>query len=98
MKYDKVPENYHSPYMKQVTEKLSILQMTKEERANYSYYQKQLHTDRDNLQAAEARGEERGEARRNIELAKEMLLDNEPIEKIVKYTKLSKQKIIDLIS
>lgn len=37
MKYDEVPPNYHSPYMMQVAE-LSILKMTKEERANYSYY------------------------------------------------------------
>ena len=60
MKYDEVPENYHSPYMAQVADKLSILKMTKEERATYSYYQKQLHTDRDELIAAEARGEARG--------------------------------------
>jgi len=43
------------------------------------------------------RGEARGEEKRNIELAKEMLLDKEPIEKIVKYTKLSKEEIIRLI-
>ena len=30
--------------------------MTPEERANYSYYQKKLYNDRDELQAAEARG------------------------------------------
>ena len=60
MKYDEVPNTYHSPYMAQVAEKLSILKMTKEERARYSYYQKQLHTDRDELHAAEARGKEQG--------------------------------------
>ena len=60
MKYDEVPKNYHSPYMVQVAEKLSILKMTSEERANYSYYQKKLYNDRDELQAAEARGEARG--------------------------------------
>jgi len=47
MKYDEVPKNYHSPYMIQVAEKLSILKMTPEERANYSYYQKKLYNDRD---------------------------------------------------
>jgi predicted transposase/invertase (TIGR01784 family) len=60
MKYDEVPPNYHSPYMKQVEEKLSILKMTPEEREKYSYYQKKLHNDRDELKAAEARGEARG--------------------------------------
>ena len=56
MKYDEVPPNYHSPYMAQVAEKLNILKMTPEERVNYSYYQKKLYNDRDELQAAEARG------------------------------------------
>jgi len=61
MKYDEVPQNYHSPYMSQVAEKLNILKMTPEERSSYSYYQKKLYNDRDELQAAEARGEARGE-------------------------------------
>ncbi|WP_395477021.1 Rpn family recombination-promoting nuclease/putative transposase [Rickettsia endosymbiont of Pantilius tunicatus] len=34
-----------------------------------------------------------GKAERNIEIAKEMLQDNEPVEKIIKYTKLSKEEI-----
>ena len=59
MKYDEVPPNYHSPYMAQVAEKLNILKLTPEERVNYSYYQKKLYNDRDELQAAEARGKEK---------------------------------------
>ncbi|ABV79687.1 hypothetical protein [Rickettsia bellii] len=43
--------------------------------------------------SAVKRAEERGEEKRNIEIAKEMLIDNEPIEKIVKYTKLKKEEI-----
>ena len=93
MKYDEVPQNYHSPYMKQVAEKLSILKMTPEERSNYSYYQKKLYNDRDELQAAEARGEARGVEKEKIAMAREMLADNESIEKIIKYTKLTIQQI-----
>lgn len=62
MKYDKIPEHYHSPYMAQVADKLSLLKMTQEERNNYFYYQKQLFNDRDELKAAEAKGEARGKA------------------------------------
>ncbi|AEV92252.1 hypothetical protein Rsl_757 [Rickettsia slovaca 13-B] len=40
-----------------------------------------------------AEGIEIGETRRNTEIAKEMLADNKPIEKIIKYTKLSKEEI-----
>jgi predicted transposase/invertase (TIGR01784 family) len=60
MKYDEIPENYHSPYMEQVAEKLSVLKMTKKERTQYSYYQKQLYNDRDELEEAEVKGIEKG--------------------------------------
>jgi hypothetical protein len=49
MKHDQVPDKFHSPYMKQVSEKLNILKMTQEERDNYAYYQKKLYNDRDEL-------------------------------------------------
>ena len=100
MKYDKIPENYHSPYMAQVAEKLSILKMTQEERADYSYYQKKLYNDRDELQAAETRGETRGKAEgkaeKDIEIAKAMLLDGDSVEKIAKITGLSMAAIEQL--
>ena len=73
MKYDEIPKNYHSPYMVQVAEKLSILKMTPEERANYSYYQKKLYSDRDELAAAEARGIEKGKTEEKMEIAGAML-------------------------
>ena len=61
LKYDDVPATYHSPYMQRVADKLSILKMTPEERESYSYYMKQIYSDRDELQAAETRGEIKGE-------------------------------------
>ncbi|WP_341748996.1 MULTISPECIES: Rpn family recombination-promoting nuclease/putative transposase [unclassified Candidatus Tisiphia] len=47
----------------------------------------------ESFQEGEARGEARGEERKAIIVAKEMLIDNEPIEKIVKYTKLTLEEI-----
>ena len=97
MKYDKVPKNYHSPYMKQVAEKLSILKMTPEERANYSHYQKKLHKDRDELQAADAKGREegikKGREEEKIKIAKKMLEKNRPIEEIADFTGLTIEDI-----
>lgn len=93
MKYDKVPPNYHSPYMSQVADKLNILKMTKEERENYSYYQKKLYNDRDELQAAEARGEARGEAREKIVIAKNLLKAGLSIDVIAESTGLSIEEI-----
>jgi len=97
MKYDEIPKNYHSPYMVQVAEKLSILKMTPEERANYSYYQKKLYSDRDELAAAEARGIEKGiekgKTEEKMEIARAMLLDGDAIEKISKITGLTVKEI-----
>ena len=89
MKYDEVPKNYHSPYMAQVADKLSILKMTKDERNNYSYYQKILYNDRDELQAAEARGEARGKSDREVEIAKKLLDKNNSSEDVSDITGLS---------
>ena len=56
-----------------------------------------LAVEQQKLEDAEARGtaigEARGEARGKAEIAKEMLLDGEPIEKIIKFTKLTKGEI-----
>ena len=101
MKYDEVPSNYHSPYMSQVAEKLSILKMTPEERARYSYYQKKLYNDRDELQAAVARGEAKGKAEgkaegkteREVEIAKNLLTADIDIQVIEQTTGLSKEQI-----
>jgi predicted transposase/invertase (TIGR01784 family) len=87
--------------MSQVAEKLSILKMTKEERELYSYYQKKLHNDRDELKFAEAKGEARGEARgKEIgeargreEVAKNLLKAGIALDLISNATGLSIEKI-----
>ena len=96
MKYDQVPKNYHSPYMKQVAEKLTILKMTPAERANYSYYQKKIYSDRDELQAAEARGKVKGKAEGKAELIKTMIDRGNSIDIIAQITGLSEQEINEL--
>ncbi|MFU7503069.1 MAG: Rpn family recombination-promoting nuclease/putative transposase [Candidatus Tisiphia sp.] len=68
-------------------------QMTKARLDNLAVEQQQIED-------AEARGKAEGKAEGKIEekidTAKEMLIDNEPIEKIVKYTKLTIEKIEQL--
>ncbi|WP_341749497.1 Rpn family recombination-promoting nuclease/putative transposase [Candidatus Tisiphia endosymbiont of Sialis lutaria] len=92
LKYDEVPPTYHSPYMSQVAEKLNILKMTPEERANYSYYRKKLYNDRDELQGAEARGE----AKAIKSIAKNLLKAGVSIDVICTSTGLSKSQIESL--
>lgn len=60
LKYDDIPETYHSPYMQRVADKLSILKMTPDERNSYYAYMKQMYSDRDELQAAIIKGELKG--------------------------------------
>ena len=96
MKYDEIPENYHSPYMAQVAEKLSILKMTQDERNRYMYYQKKLYNDRDELQAAEARGREEGREDKSIEIAINMLKQNTDPKFVASVTGLSIDDILRL--
>ena len=93
MKYDEVPEHYHSPYMVQVADKLSILKMTKEERGQYSYYQKQLYNDRDELKSAEAKGEAKAR-RKHILGMKRKGLSKDDMADIAEITVLEVEKIL----
>ena len=42
------------------------------------------------------KGIEKGSDKRNVEMALDMLADNEPIEKIVKYSHLSMERVLEL--
>ncbi len=42
------------------------------------------------------KGLQKGAEKRNTEMALDMLADNEPIEKIVKYSHLPKEKVLEL--
>ena len=60
MKYSEVREDFHSPYMSQVAERLSVLKLSSEER---SFYDEEKLADlkaRDYLTSAEAKGREEG--------------------------------------
>ena len=100
MKHDDTPTNFHSPYMRQVEEKLNILKMTAAERNQYSYYQKELYNDRDELAAAIKKGRSEGlaegKAEGRIEIAKKMLALGMDIKTIEAATSLSASEIASL--
>ena len=102
MKHDEVPEGFHSPYMQQVAEKLSILKMTPEERASYSYYQKKIYNDRDEFEAALSKGIEegieKGKLEGKLEMARSLLSSGVHIDTIVKASGLSAEEIESLKS
>ena len=52
-----------------------------------------LERDREKIEEGIEKGIEKGEKKKALEIAVEMLKDNEPIEKIIKYSKLSREEI-----
>ena len=104
MKHDDVPDKFHSPYMKLVSEKLSMLKMTKEERDSYFYYKKKLYSDRDELKAAELKGIEQGREEGRKEGREEgieqtainFIKDGMPLESIASGTGLSIDRLLEL--
>ena len=58
---------------------------------------KKFQMDMDsNIATAEDRGKEKGEKAKAIAIARNMLLDGEPVEKIMKYTGLTADEVADL--
>ena len=96
MKYSKVPEDFHSPYMSQVAERLSVLKLSSEER---SFYDEEKLADlkaRDYLTSAEAKGREEGMQAKEIEIAKNMLSKGYTHEEVQDLTGLSMSQIAQL--
>nr|WP_239551164.1 Rpn family recombination-promoting nuclease/putative transposase [Halanaerobacter jeridensis] len=79
--------------LKEAAENLEIMSQDKEERQKYEARQKAIHDYLTNLEGAKQEGVKLGERGRNIEIAKEMIEDGEELEKIMKYSKLSKEEI-----
>ncbi len=96
-KHSEVRDDFKSPSMKKLAERLNILKMTDKERSIYNHYVSKSLKARDYIISAETKGRkegrEEGREEEKIALAKEMFLNNEPMEKIIKYTKLTKEQI-----
>ena len=92
-----LPKALDNPRLKKALTVLEVMNFTTVEREAYEEHLKWFRIEANTLKKAEAKGEARGieigEAKRNIEIAKEMLLEGESIEKITKFTKLTKEEI-----
>jgi predicted transposase/invertase (TIGR01784 family) len=100
MKYDDIPRPFRSKYMEQVAEKLSFLKMSPAEKEAYYYYLKKMYTDKDELQAAQARGNIEGKAEgrteEKLDIAKKLLDRQMDIPNISAITGLSIKEIEQL--
>ena len=104
MKHSEVRDDFKSPYMKQVAERLSMLKMDAAEKDKYYRYLKESLSQRDSVTAAEekgraegeAKGIAEGEAKRNQEIARNLLAQGVAIEVIAAATGLSKDELQQL--
>lgn len=110
MKHSEVKEDFKSPYMKKVADRLNILKMTPEERKIYTTYRNETLKERDYILSAKEKGREEGEAKGiekgreegiekgKAELIKTMLKNGSDIEMISKLLGLPVTDIQKLIS
>src|ERR1700729_3284137 len=111
MKHSKIPENFKSPYMQKVAQRLSILTMTKDEREKYRADRSETLKGRDYLVSAEEKGIEIGEARgreeeklkaeaklreEKLKIAEKLLSKRTAIEDIAEITGLTEDQIKEI--
>ena len=60
LKHSEVKEDFKSPYMKKVAERLNFLKMDEYEKSDYYRYKQETLRQRDTISAAEEKGEARG--------------------------------------
>ncbi|MDX2049648.1 MAG: Rpn family recombination-promoting nuclease/putative transposase [Rickettsiaceae bacterium] len=100
MKNSSVKEDFTSPYMKKVAERLSILSMNTNERRVYDEYMMESLKNRDYLVSAETKGREEGlvegEAIGITKIATNMLKKGHSLEDIAELTGLSIEDIKNL--
>jgi predicted transposase/invertase (TIGR01784 family) len=81
------------PKLKKALTVLDLISQSNEQRRLYEDRQKAIMDYNSSMDRALEKGMEKGMEKRNYEFAKAMLNDNEPIEKIIRYTGLSSDEI-----
>ena len=87
------PELGEDPYFDEFMEQAEFANMSWEEQERYIAMMKQKWDYKNTMDFARAQGKAEERAERNIIIAKMMLADKEPMEKIVKYSDLTEEQI-----
>ena len=100
MKHSEIREDFSSPYMKKVADRLNVLKMTPTERKEYTAYRNESLKERDYIVSAEEKGIEigraEGENKKAIEIALNLLRQNLPLDVISSATGLSHDELSEL--
>jgi hypothetical protein len=89
LKNSEVPKNYTAKGLQEASEKLRIDKLSDIDRKEYQRFKESRWIEKDVLETAE----NKGVFKNRIETAKSMLMDNEVISKIIKYTGLTLEQI-----
>ena len=102
LKTDEIKDEFNAKGLKQAKIELDVLKLTKDERKEYDQFVEQERYEESlivsNYKVGELKGKAEGKEEEKAEMAIEMIKCNEPVEKIMKYTKLSKEEIEKLIN
>ncbi|WP_017442610.1 Rpn family recombination-promoting nuclease/putative transposase [Rickettsia gravesii] len=90
---DNLPKELDNDVLKKALTVLEVINLNDAEREEYENRLEWLRIETSAFKKMKEEGRAEGKARRNIEIAKEMLIDKDPLETIIKYTKLSKEEI-----
>ena len=100
IKNNEIAEGSNSKNIDKAKQKLSELNMSKTQKKTYEKYLINLIRDKDIIETARTEGEKaglkKGELKGLKKVAKQMKTENEPIEKIIKFTGLTKNEIENL--
>ena len=108
LKNNSIKPDTTAPGLAEARKKLVYARMSKEEQLRYDRRLESLVNEKEAMFESEIRGEERGlkkgeiigiekgEKQRAVETARMMKADNEPLEKIIRYSGLTKDEILAL--
>ena len=93
-----IPENINDEGLKHAYEDADRHNWTKEELEAYHYAEMRRQDEKGKTELAVRKAAKTAREAREIEIAREMIKDNEPINKIIKYTSLNKETVEKLIN
>ena len=97
LKKEEIKDEFKAKGIRQAKRDLDILKLSKEERKEYEYYIEQVRYEEglmvNNYKVGKLEGIDEGEKKTKFKIALQMKKDGEPIEKIMKYSGLSKEEI-----
>jgi predicted transposase/invertase (TIGR01784 family) len=89
LKNSEVKDEFKAKGLAEAKEVLDVMRLDKEQQYGYNRYLDYLHVKASEALSLQVEAEEKVKNKRSVEIAKNMLADDEPNEKIVKYTGLT---------